>query len=103
MSHLGKTQKNALRKFAETHPEQVQNGLVLRFRWGGNCIKGRRYVKLSLLASGEVKISQAARIFQEGLAKELDLSFIPDRIWQEVAMEEAKSIADKKIAKMKAT
>lgn len=87
MSHLTQLQKKALKKFAEQFPDQIPpEGLLLSFRWGGICLKGRRYTKLILLPSGEVKQTTSARSFQEGLAKEFDMNIIPTSIWGELTI-----------------
>ena len=86
MSRLGKTRREALRKFAEQFPEQIPpEGLLLSYRWGSTSARGRVYVKLTLLQSGEVEQKTSSRIYQPELTKELDLSFIPDSIWLQFA------------------
>ena len=99
MSHLTQLQKKALKKFAEQFPDQIPpEGLLLSFRWGGICPKGRRYVKLTLLPSGYVQMGRAARAYNEKLRKELILDFIPASIWKELTIEKLES----KIADIKA-
>ena len=88
-----------MKKFATQFPDQIPpEGLLLSFRWGKANAKGNIYTKLTLLQSGEVQLKTASRNFQEGLAKELDLRFIPERIWKELAGEKFSA----KISEMKA-
>ena len=99
MTHLGKKQKAALRKFARTFPEQIPlNGLTISFKWGKESSRGRVYVKLVLLQDGSIRRVGACKIYQPTLTKNLDLSFIPTRIWDEVSKDEIKQ----KIEKLKA-